>query len=286
VTGNSAITVGGGILADTGAVVMLRNTIVAGNTAPAGANCGGPTAVTSAGHNLDGGVSCGFAGPGDLSSTDPLLGPLAQNAGLGPTHALLAGSPAVDAGDAAACPATDQRGVPRPLDGDADGALACDIGAVERLFVDAGLTLALTLDQPSFAPGETLLADVTLGNPTGPAVPVDVYALLFVPLAVAANLGCPPGVGAAAFFTAGFADVALHCLTDPPSAFPRLLQAVLLPAAFPATLFADVLALPLLGAPPGLYELVLGFTVPNALVDDEVGPDDVVRGATAGFTVQ
>ena len=45
--------------------------------------------------------------------------------------ALLAGSPAIDAADAAACPATDQRGVARPQDGDDDGEALCDIGAFE-----------------------------------------------------------------------------------------------------------------------------------------------------------
>jgi len=39
--------------------------------------------------------------------------------------ALLAGSPALDAADSASCPATDQRGIPRPF-----GA-GCDIGAFE-----------------------------------------------------------------------------------------------------------------------------------------------------------
>lgn len=41
------------------------------------------------------------------------------------THALLEGSPAIDAGDESACPDTDQRGAPRPA-GD-----SCDIGANE-----------------------------------------------------------------------------------------------------------------------------------------------------------
>ena len=99
------------------------NSIVAGNTADSGSNCSG--GVTSAGHNLDSGVVCGFSAPGDLSSTDPTLGPLQDNGGPTPTHALLADSPAIDAGDPVGCPGTDQRGVRRP-----QGA-GCDIGAVE-----------------------------------------------------------------------------------------------------------------------------------------------------------
>jgi hypothetical protein len=41
------------------------------------------------------------------------------------THALEIGSPAIDAGDNAACPAIDQRGIGRPVNN------GCDIGAYE-----------------------------------------------------------------------------------------------------------------------------------------------------------
>jgi hypothetical protein len=62
---------------------------------------------------------------------DPLLGPLRDNGGPTPTRALLGGSPAVDAGDPGACPATDQRGILRTWDGDNDGQAICDVGAYE-----------------------------------------------------------------------------------------------------------------------------------------------------------
>src|SRR5262249_20347535 len=100
------------------------NTIVAGNTP---SDCQG--IVASSGNNLDGAASCALAAAGDLSRVDPVLGPLADNGGPTRTHALMAGSPAIDAG--AGCPATDQRGMPRPRDRTGDGTALCDIGAFE-----------------------------------------------------------------------------------------------------------------------------------------------------------
>jgi beta-glucanase (GH16 family) len=86
---------------------------------------GGAATITSGGGNV---ISDGSCNPvaADKSSTDALLGPLADNGGPTLTHALLPGSPAIDAAGADACPATDQRGVTRP-----QGA-GCDAGAFER----------------------------------------------------------------------------------------------------------------------------------------------------------
>ena len=107
----------GGGIAQTGGQVRLRNTIVAGNIdsfdeAP---DCVGT--LTSLGHNLIGDeTGCNFVeAAGDLVGTgavpiDPMLGPLALNGGTTPNHALLAGSPAINAGDPAGAPTIDQRG--------------------------------------------------------------------------------------------------------------------------------------------------------------------------------
>lgn len=62
---------------------------------------------------------------------DPGLGLLADHGGPTLTYDLVHGSAAIDAGDNRFCPATDQRGVARPIDGDSNGSTACDIGAVE-----------------------------------------------------------------------------------------------------------------------------------------------------------
>jgi hypothetical protein len=116
---------GGGIFVDS--EVTLRNTIVAGNLS--GGDCRGRP--NSDGYNLDSDSSCSLSGVGDISGVDPLLGPLQDNGGPTETHALLPGSPAIDAGDDSTCLTADQRGVARPLDGDGDGTAVCDIGAYE-----------------------------------------------------------------------------------------------------------------------------------------------------------
>ena len=58
--------------------------------------------ITSAGYNISNDDGGGYLnGPGDQVNTDPLLGPLQDNGGPTFTHALLPGSPAIDAGDPA-----------------------------------------------------------------------------------------------------------------------------------------------------------------------------------------
>src|SRR5262249_38514118 len=72
---------------------------------------------------------------GDLPGTAAQLGPLQDNGGPTPTHALLSGSPAIDAGDSTGCPPTDQRGITRPQDGHGTGTAVFDTGAHEVVFV-------------------------------------------------------------------------------------------------------------------------------------------------------
>ena len=120
---------GAGVFAD-GGTIQVKNSIIANTIGPSTGpnyNCltnnGG--IINSLGSNMEDGSTCGFA----LDDTDPLLDSLA---GDPPTHALLPGSPAIDAvtdcnrHDGVAIP-TDQRQVSRPQP--AGG--ACDIGAFE-----------------------------------------------------------------------------------------------------------------------------------------------------------
>lgn len=110
--------------------LTIKNSIFGANASAECWDISGPN-ITSLGYNIEDTDTCGFSTTGDQPNTDPLLGPLANNGGPTQTHAPLPGSPAIDGGTNTGCPATDQRGVSRPIDGDTNGTATCDVGAVE-----------------------------------------------------------------------------------------------------------------------------------------------------------
>jgi hypothetical protein len=155
ISGNRAVGPGGGVsvmgtlrlanctiadnkAGDKGGGVYVRgrldyvNTIIADNVGRGNCAIGGRGGYRGEGtigtnsNNLVGDNSCSP----DYSG-DPMLGPLADNGGDTLTHALLPGSPAIDAIPAISCTLpTDQRGAPRPI-GCLSPATPCDIGAFE-----------------------------------------------------------------------------------------------------------------------------------------------------------
>ena len=136
---NTAGDSGGGVYVWEGSPLNLKNTILAGNTASTGPDCSGT--LTSYGYNLiQDTTGCAITGTetGNIYGQDPLLGPLQDNGGDTFTHALLVGSPAIDAADFTdpyGNPVTqDQRGAARPQ------GLANDIGAYEK-FSSANMIL-------------------------------------------------------------------------------------------------------------------------------------------------
>jgi CSLREA domain-containing protein len=137
---------GGALLAENGGMLTAQNTIIALNNSASGPDVKGP--ITSQGFNIFGSSAGAAISPArftdqiGVTAAQLNLGPLQDNGGPGPTHALLPGSVAIDKGNASGS-SNDQRGFPRLIDfsgianaTDGDGS---DIGAFE---VQPATTLA------------------------------------------------------------------------------------------------------------------------------------------------
>ncbi|MCX6020459.1 MAG: CSLREA domain-containing protein, partial [Chloroflexi bacterium] len=126
ISGNTATTGTAGLLQNVAGTATLNNTLVAGNLMGGTPNDCDGVLTSAVGHNLIQTITgCTLTGTttGNVTGQDPKMGTLATNGGVTLTVALLAGSPALDVGDAATCAnvATvnnrDQRGLPRPQNG-------------------------------------------------------------------------------------------------------------------------------------------------------------------------
>ena len=186
----------GGI--NNGTTVSMLNTVLVGNYRPdlTVSECGKPggTGLFSISSNLVGQdpscpLSISISNPGAPGFphrvVDPsalfatILSPLADNGGPTPTHALLPGSPALDfAQPGQICP-NDQRGLPRPADGDGDGSALCDVGAFEQ-----------QIPLPSPVPTLVSLTPAT-ASANGSAQSVAVTGTRFMPQSVALWNGSP-----------------------------------------------------------------------------------------------
>ncbi len=149
-----------------GAALMLDNSVVAGNTE---LDCSNSFGTVTALHTLVEDGTCITPGQDGNLAGDPLLGPLADNGGPTFTHLPELGSPLVDAGSAATCPDTDQRGLPRDDQ-------ACDIGSVERQQAVADYDLEATPTTPlTVAPGGSVSFAYAITNNTPSPVSGDLY---------------------------------------------------------------------------------------------------------------
>ncbi len=126
---NRAGSAGGAIRSDGSLTLndsILANSVLTGSSTVI-QDCARYAGTFDGDHNLiesngSGSLACGTP----LLTSDPDLGPLQDNGGFTQTMALRYGSPALNAGDDADCPATDQRGITRPQ------GTHCDIGAYEK----------------------------------------------------------------------------------------------------------------------------------------------------------
>ncbi len=182
VAGNKAkpisSTGGGGGIFDGGASdsLYLRNSIVAGNTDTFGAapDISSPTSSTTtsvaatAVYSLVGSTAgTNVSGSHDISNVSPKLGPLQNNGGNVQTMALLAGSPAINAGSNSLIPSnitTDERGAARIMGG------TVDIGAVEIQPISV-TTLTSSASTVQVGHSVTFKATITSSNVTSKYTP-------------------------------------------------------------------------------------------------------------------
>jgi len=179
ISGNGGYGIGIGICSSppyvfcTDSTLTVTNSIVADSTGRGDCVIYSGT-VTDGGHNLidDAANSCGLTNgvKGNIVGVDPMLDPagLKDNGGPTQTIALLPNSPAIEAGDNASCPATDQRGYARPGSGHTQcsiGAYEADAFSPEPCVGDCDGTGGVTVDEI------ITLVNIALGNTQPSACP-------------------------------------------------------------------------------------------------------------------
>jgi uncharacterized repeat protein (TIGR01451 family) len=160
-SGNTAFLSGGGGMWSRSGNPTLINVIIANST---GGDCDGPVNASSS-YNLikNSASACGLSHGvnGNIIGLDPVLGSLADNGGFTKTHALLSGSPAINAGTCTGAPNTDQRGVSRPKGAD------CDIGAYEFI-ENTDISVTKTDGVTTAVPGQSVTYTIVAAN-NGPS---------------------------------------------------------------------------------------------------------------------
>lgn len=201
---------GGGIRAESGTLVLTSSIVAnntdreSGGTVPSDIKLSGGAVTADSVNNLigdiptSGGLTNGTHG--NIVGQDPRLAPLAENGGTTRTHALLPGSPAIDAGSAQTNLTLDQRGgVFVRSSGDAP-----DIGAYERQALSLVVDTTASDDDGNLSAGNLSIREAILAanaNPVDDEIRFDdslagqTITLLGVPLVISDDLAIV-GLGA------------------------------------------------------------------------------------------
>ena len=184
VTGNeSALASGGGVYIvsynQQPSLLTIENSIVAGNLSSvtsSNARDGnefflGANVQLTVNDSLIGATDLAIGGTGNQVGTsvnpvNPLLGPLADNGGRTQTHALLAGSPAINAGNDSVTQTEDQRGLARNFNG-------VDIGAFELQPAGPPTVTSFTRDEGGVLARPDLLSTISVTFDVDVSVSVD-----------------------------------------------------------------------------------------------------------------
>jgi predicted outer membrane repeat protein len=230
-SGNTSGTASAGGAIYNGGTATLNNTILAGGGTNGNCNIAGDeigNQIIDGGGNLSDDSSCGFSretssngvadtGSGEFEGLN--LGALGSNGGPTQTVALLSGSVASTYGVVGNCPATDQRGVSRPLN---DGGGTCSSGAYQYGTVQNGTGTAAGCTFPStcnITGGDTqtigagtAAAAAALAALTGSAATIteNICTVTMDPRQI-----CPPGIPSSPYYNSPTLPVAAVCPSLP-----------------------------------------------------------------------